>query len=270
MCWRLHALAHFVPAGHQVLIEGARFEGVDLLVGAGQVLVAQFVRCPVEPEGEESESGSPDAIASDGSRTGSLGQDTTTAPADSEGEHLFEDDSRFCPPASRSRSRSRGAEQGVHEAPPDRWGTAPTRSSSSSIAVVGAAAVCGLLFGVLASFLLLKWLAEPASCRPSEQFALASLRLLARRAGQHRRYVPGPTAIDFPADSGSESGEEYDTAERDLQFVILTPGYPIIPATVRQVLPAAQEEVIQQVQDCRGPFFPKFLPPPPSGRSPDR
>ena len=281
-------LAHFVPAGHQVLIEGARFEGADLLVGAGQVLVAQFVRCPVEPEGEESESGSSDAIASNGSRTGSPGQDTTTAPADSEGEHLFEDDPRFCPPASRSRSRSRGAEQGMHEAPPDRWGTAPTRSSSSSIAVVGAAAVCGLpgaqanfltcadatgqvcvpwqlwccvvLFGVLASFLLLKWLAEPASCRPSEQFALASLRLLARRAGQHWRYVPGPTAIDFLADSGSESGEDYDTAERDLQFVILTPGYPIIPATVRQALPAAQEEVIQQVQDLRGPFFQSFFP----------
>ena len=285
-----HQLSYFLPAGHQVLIEGAQLMGTDFTIAAGQVLCAQFVRNPAEAgtESDESESGSPDAPASEASRTESVGQDTTTAPADSEGEHLFDDDPRFCQHISRSRSRSPRTEPAAQDIPHARRGTERSRSRSPSAAlacvaaasgVPGAAAnvfVCeealspacipwqfwcwGLLFGAIASLLILKWLAEPISHRPSEQFALASLRLLARRAGQHWRYVPGFTAIDFQAESGSESSGVIDALARDLPFVVVTPGYPITHATVRQVLPAAQAEVIQQVQDIRGTFFQSFFP----------
>ena len=214
-----HQLSYFLPAGHQVLIEGAQLMGTDFTIAAGQVLCVQFVRNPAEAgtESDESESGSPDAPASEASRTESVGQDTTTAPADSEGGHLFDDDPRFCQHISRSRSRSPRTEPAAQDIPHARRGTERSRSRSPSAAlacvaaasgVPGAAAnvfVCeealspacipwqfwcwGLLFGAIASHV-------PAVLTCS---LLAAATSTGRPQGTFRRLAVRPTVPASPA-----------------------------------------------------------------------
>ena len=306
-------LSHFAPDGHHVQLEHTAFEDTHLLIQAGQVILAHFApSSPVSAlEGAESESGTSDAADSglDGTDEDSMGQDTTTAPADSEGEHLFADDPRFAHGNSRSRSRSRGREHAcITEVEPRPQspecnrdsGTLATggsarapclarsrsRSPSRGLegivvinSVAGASATSPfcvactpplglswhfwsfcLLLGVTVSWLLMKWLAEPDSSRPREQFAIASLRLLARHAGLPWRYVPGHTAIAFRTDSDSDEEVGRVDQMRALPLVILTPDFPAFYTEVHLPLPAAQEEVIQQAQAARTSFSQTYFP----------
>ncbi|CAE7041785.1 unnamed protein product [Symbiodinium sp. CCMP2592] len=102
-------LGHFMPAHHHVQIDGAEIDDDDLLLVPGQVLIAQFVpiTSPSQLE-EDEESGPPtdDSDLSDDSE-GTIGQDTTTAPADSDGEHLFDDGVGGATDPSRSRTPPR-------------------------------------------------------------------------------------------------------------------------------------------------------------------
>ncbi|CAE7236785.1 unnamed protein product [Symbiodinium sp. CCMP2592] len=132
-------LGHFMPAQHQVQIDGAEIDDDDLLLVPGQVLIAQFVPLTSPSQHEEdveSEDSSDGADPSDDSAD-TMGQDTTTAPADSDGEHLFDDDPRFDGATARSRSRT----------PPRQQSAAVPRSALMRLCSVAALIV--LVSGII-------------------------------------------------------------------------------------------------------------------------
>ena len=217
-------LAHFAPEQHHVQLDGAHLEGEDLLLCAGQVLTAQFVPSTPEPQPEAAESsqGSPDDTVS-GTDDDSIGRDTTTAPADSEGEHLFADDPIFCQNGHRARSRTppRG-----HQNTSSHAGAPPVAIALSGLLLTGEAQIVDaisehhisplpvvtehwrtMLVAALSCLVVLsvlyKWLVEPASVRAAERLALATLRFLARQDGRPWRYVPDEDAISFSDPDGS-------------------------------------------------------------------
>ncbi|CAE7260050.1 unnamed protein product [Symbiodinium sp. CCMP2592] len=99
----------------------------------------------------------------------SEGQDTTTAPADSDGEHLFPDDVRFRRSASRSRSRTRH-NTGNAEHIPFPIGAAASGMlclvslpSSAAADIVRDTGIIGCGSGILSPMPALTWLTWPAS-----------------------------------------------------------------------------------------------------------
>ncbi|CAE7258117.1 unnamed protein product [Symbiodinium sp. CCMP2592] len=288
-------LAHFAPAEHHVQLDGTRMDGEDLLVDPGQVVIAQYVASTPAPAGEDEESEcSSDPAVSD---TSTMGMDTTTAPADSEGEHLFADDPAFASGASRSRSRTPPGRvrSSTTATPQDPVPTAPpppaageTSSSQRSyepatgsmtaptlagIVIAGtlpgasatpaqlmpsaelpvqltALHIC-ILFGIFVALVAFKVLIEPALQTPPSQLALATLRMLAHRAGLSWRYSPSPTSLFLPEDHTSDSDGSSHVEDIPLRFVVATPGYTLERIMLRQELPTTVPALIPSLQTAR-------------------